>query len=133
MTTGRTVEAAAKMLEVYLKDTPTTLQLVLCNASTWSSPPTQAEIIASIIAATNGYTFQNVLPTGNASTSGTRAEISYEDATVSLSSGTLDYTGYAIIRDSTEAVEYESFTSTRTLDSSAGAHTFTGMKAVQTV
>lgn len=79
MAIGQTVESAAAMLEVYLKDTPTTLQFVLCNSSTWSSPPTQAEIIASIIAATNGYTFQNVLPTGNASSSGTKAEISYVD------------------------------------------------------
>lgn len=133
MAIGRTVESAAKKLEVYIKDTSTTVQLVLCNTSTWSSPPTEAEIIASIIAEANGYTFQNVKPTGTAITSGTRAELDYQDASISVTSGTINYDGYAIIRDTTEAVEYESFTSTRTLTTANSPHTFSGMKAVETV
>ena len=134
MAIGVTVAAAAAKLESFLKDTPTTLNLVLCNASTWSSPPTSAEIVASIIAEVNGYTFQDVTPTGSASTpTTTRAEIDLEDASISVTTGTINYDAYAVIRDGTLAVQYESFTSSRALTLATSPHTFTDLVAFETV
>lgn len=132
MAKGRTVEGAARMLTAHYRTNPTSMELCLCDSSGWSSPPTEAEITASIIAETQGYTFQDVTPPADAVTNGTEAAITTADASISVTSGTLNYSGWCIRRDGTEIEGYQSH-DTKTLDSAAGAHSFSGIRLVANV
>ena len=125
------VESLADELTNHLRTTPTSLELALCNIGTWSNPPTEAEIIASVIADTNGYTKQDVTPANDAIDSNGQAEITFANASISLTSGTLDYSGFCIIRNGTEVVYAQSFTTTRTIDSAGAAHPFNNIKMVR--
>lgn len=122
------LESLVSQLTAQYKDDPTTVEMSLCLKSSWSNPPTQAEVLASIIADGNGYEGQDVTPTANAVVASGNAEITFDSASFSLSSSTLDYDAYCIVIDGTDVVYAESFNDTKTIDSAGSAHTFSGIK-----
>lgn len=128
MTIHIPVESLAEELTNHIRTSPTTLELALCLNASWSNPPTEAEIIASVIADQNGYTKQDATPTADATTSGTKAIITCQDMSISLTSSTLNYDAIAIIRNSTEVVYAQDFSGTQTIDSAGSAHEFNGIK-----
>ena len=100
MTASTTAATLINELDAKYKDDPTTVELCLCDTTSWTTPtPTNAEVIASVIAEANGYTHQDVTPTTGATESAGVVTLNLQNATVSLSSGTLDYGGFAIIVD----------------------------------
>ena len=132
MAIGNTVEHKVDMVQRDF-NAATNVRLALCDSSSWSSPPTETEIIASTLTEANGYTEQDVAPVTAAVSNGQQAEIAYNNASISLTSSTLNYTGYAIIRNrgtDNEVISYESFSSTRTIDSAGAAHQFNNLKYI---
>jgi hypothetical protein len=111
-------------------DAITTVQGVLCNAATWSAVPTLAQVVASKLTEANGYTAQDASPAGDSTSSGNGYVMTFANVSFSLSSSTLDYTGFAIIL-STAGGEVgaltKKFTTTKTIDSAGAAHPFDGL------
>ena len=99
MTVYIPVQSEAANLDKLFKDDPTTVELALCDSAAWSNPPTETEIVSSIIAATQGYTHQSVTPTAGAATSSNVATLTFASANMSVTSGTLNYTGACIVID----------------------------------
>ena len=122
------VASLVSQLTAQYKNDPTTVEMSLCLKSSWSNPPTQAEVLASIIADGIGYEGQDVTPTADATAVSGNAEITFADASFSLSSSTLDYDAYCIVINGTDVVYAESFSDTKTIDSAGSAHTFTNIK-----
>ena len=128
MTVYIPVESQQLNLDKLYKDDPTTVELALCSTGSWSNPPSQAEIVASIIAPTQGYTHQDVTPAAGATTASNVATITFANATISVTTGTLDYTGACIVIDQGLASEKiawaKNFGTTRTVDSAGNPHPF---------
>ena len=114
-------------MDATLKDNPTTVELALCLASSWSNPPTEAEVVASIIAPVDGYTYQDVTPASGATLAADVATITFANATISLTSNTLNYDAYCVIIDRGLAGETVAIACSQH-DSAGSAHQFNGIK-----
>lgn len=108
----------------------TSVQAVLCDASGWSNPPTLAQVVASKLTEENGYAAQDATPAADSVADGSNHKITFQNVTFTLSSGSKNYTGFAIIV-STAGGEVgaltEKYDTTRVLDSAGASHPFNGL------